>query len=157
MRSLVVRTRPGAFVAPWTLGSMHRQLENWMDRAFGGPAGDFLEPRLALSPRIDFAETEKGYELSADLPGLDEKDIDVSVADNVLTIKGERTFEEHSHGRNVHLNERGHGSFRRTLRLPDDVDDTAIEASLGSGVLRIRLPKSKEAAPAMRQIKVRAH
>ena len=157
MRSLVVRTRPGAFVAPWTLGSMHRQLENWMGRAFGGPAGDYLEPRLALSPRIDFAETETSYELSADLPGLDGNNVDVSVADHVLTIQGERRFEERAEGRNVHLNERGCGSFRRTLRLPDDVDDTAIEASLSSGVLRIRLPKSKEVPPAARRIKVRAH
>lgn len=157
MRSLVVRTRPGALVAPWTLGSMHRQLENWMDRAFGGPAGDFLEPRLALSPRIDFAETETGYELSADLPGLEEKDVDVSVADHVLTIKGERSFEERPEGRSLHLSERGCGSFRRTLRLPDDVDDTAIKASLSSGVLRIQLPKSKQVPPAARQIKVKTH
>ena len=157
MRSLVVRTRPGAIVAPWTLGSMHRQLENWMGRAFGGPAGDYLEPRLALSPRIDFAETEEGYELSADLPGLDEKDIDVSVVDHVLTIKGERSLEGRPESRNVHLNERGHGSFRRTLRLPDDVDDRAIGASLSNGVLRIRLPRSKEVPTAARQITVKAH
>jgi len=136
---------------------MHRQLENWMDRAFDGPAGDFLEPRLALSPRIDFAETEEGYELAADLPGLDENNVDVSVVDHTLTIKGERTFEEQSKGRNLHLSERSFGSFQRSLALPDDVDHTAIEASLNNGVLRVRLPKSKEAAPATRQIKVKAH
>ncbi len=157
MRSLVVRTRPGAFVSPWTLGSMHRQLENWMDRAFGGPAGEFLEPRLALSPRIDFVEAEDGYELTADLPGLDEKHVDVSVVDQALTIKGERTFDEQRESRSVHLSERGYGSFQRSLMLPDDVDHTAIEASLSHGVLRVKLPKSKQVAPATHQIKVKTH
>lgn len=155
MRSLVLTTRPRSHATPWTLGSMHRQLESWMDRAFGGFAAAELEPRLALTPRIDFAETEKSYELTADLPGLDQDSVDVSVADDVLTIQGERSLERESGGRSVHLSERGFGSFKRSFCLPDNVDQDDIDARLSNGVLEIRLPKSRDATPPPRRIKVK--
>ncbi len=156
MRNLVVRTRPGAVASPWTLGSMHRQLEDWMDRAFEGPFGDYLEPRLALNPRIDFVETEDGYELSADLPGVEEKNVDVSLADRVLTIRGERVSGKESGSRNLHLSERSYGTFRRLLKVPEDVDPSTVEARLSNGVLQIRLPRLKGVTAATRQIKVKA-
>ena len=154
MRSLVLRTRPGAYVTPWTIGSLNRQLESWVDRAFSGSAVADLEPRLALTPRIDFAETETGYELTADLPGMDEDSVDVSVADDVLIIKGERNYEQESDGRNVHLSERGFGSFKRSFSLPDNVDQDGIKARLKNGVLEIHLPKSREVTSPSRRIKV---
>ena len=154
MRSLVLTTRPRTHVTPWTLGSINRQLENWADRALGGSVVADLEPRLALTPRIDFAETEKGYELTADLPGMDEDSVDVSVADDVLTIKGERSYEQESDGRNVHLSERGFGSFKRSFSLPDNLDQNDISARLKNGVLEIHLPKSKEVTSPSRSIKV---
>ncbi len=76
MRNLVVRTRPRTFVTPWAFGSMHRELENWMDRAFRVSNGDSLEHSFTLTPRMDIAETEKGYELTADLPGMQDKDVE---------------------------------------------------------------------------------
>ena len=156
MRNLSVRTRPGTLALPWTLGSMHRQLEDWMDRAFDGPFGDYLEPRLALNPRIDFAETEDSYELSADLPGFEEKDVDVSLSDDVLTIKGERISENGDGDRNLHLSERSYGTFRRVLKIPQDVDSGAVEAQLSNGVLQVRLPKTKDVPATTRQIKVKS-
>ncbi len=155
MRNLVVRTRPRTFVTPWTLDSMHRQLENWMDRAFSVSNGGSLEQSLALTPRMDIAETEKGYELSADLPGLKDRNVDISVSNDVLTIKGERSYERESAGRSVHLSERGFGTFKRSFSLPDDVDQDQIQARLKNGVLEIHLPKSEEVAPTSRQIKVK--
>ena len=155
MRNLVVRTRPRTFVTPWTLDSMHRQLENWMDRAFAGSNGESLERRLALTPRMDIAETEKGYELTADLPGIRDKDVGVSVSDDVLTITGDRSYEQESGGRSVHLSERGFGAFKRSFSLPDDVDQDHIQARLTNGVLEIHLPKTEEVAPPSRQIKIK--
>lgn len=155
MRNLVIRTRPRTFVTPWTLDSMHRQLENWMDRAFNVSNGEDLERRLTLTPRTDIAETEKGYELTADLPGMKDGDVDISVSSDVLTITGERNYERESDGRSVHLSERGFGTFKRSFSLPDDVDQDHIQARLINGVLDIHLPKTEEVAPASRQIKVR--
>ncbi len=155
MRNLVVRTRPRTFITPWTLDSMHRQLENWMDRAFSVSNGESLERRLALTPRMDIAETGKGYELTADLPGLRDKDVDISVSNDVLTITGERSYEQESDGRSVHLSERGFGAFKRSFSLPEEVDQDQIQARLKNGVLAIFLPKSEEVAPPSRQIKVK--
>jgi HSP20 family protein len=134
---------------------MHRQLENWMDRAFAGSSDESTERRLTLTPRMDIAETEKGYELTADLPGMKDKDVDISVSSDVLTITGERGYEQESDGRSVHLSERGFGAFKRSFSLPDDVDQDQIQARLKNGVLAIFLPKAEEAAPPSRQIKVR--
>lgn len=155
MRSLVVRTRPRTLVAPWTLDSMHRQLENWMDRAFAGSNHESLERRLTLTPRMDIAETEKGYELTADLPGMQDKDVDISVSNDVLTITGEHSYEQESEGRSVHLSERGFGAFKRSFSLPDDVDQDHIQARLTNGVLEIHLPKTEEVPPPSRQIKIK--
>ena len=155
MRNLVVRTRPRTFVTPWTLDSMHRQLENRMDRAFSVSNGEGPERRLTLTPRMDVAETGKGYELTADLPGLQDKDVDISVSNDVLTIAGERSYEQESDGRSVHLSERGYGTFKRSFSLPDDVDQDQIQARLTNGVLAIFLPKSEEVEPPSRQIKVK--
>lgn len=155
MRNLVVRTRPRTFITPWTLNSMHRQLDNWMDRAFRVSNGDSPEHSLALTPRMDIAETGKGYELTADLPGIQDKHVDVSVSNDVLTITGERSCERESDGRSVHLSERGFGTFKRSFGLPDDVDQDHIQARLKNGVLEIRLPKAEEMSPASRQIKVK--
>ena len=154
MRNIVVRTRPRTFVSPWTLDSMHRQLESWMDRAFSASNGEGLEPGPALAPRIDIAETGESYEFTADMPGLNEKDVDVSVASDVLTITGERISEQEGDGRNVHLSERGFGTFKRSFSLPEDVDQDNIRARLTNGVLSVLLPKCKEVAPPSRQIKV---
>lgn len=155
MRNLVVRTRPRTFVTPWTLDSMHRQLENWMDRAFAGSNGESVERRLTLTPRMDIAETGKGYELTADMPGMRDKDVDIAVSNDVLTITGDRSYEQESDGRNVHLSERGFGAFRRSFSLPDDVDQDHIQARLTNGVLEVLLPKTEEVAPPSRQIKIK--
>ena len=155
MRNLVFRTRPRTFVTPWTLDSMHRQLDNWRDTVLGVSNSGGLGNGLTLTPRMDVAETEKGYELSAELPGMQEKDVDISLSEDVLTISGERNFERESDERSVHLSERGFGAFKRSFSLPDDVDQDQIQARLKNGVLEIHLPKSEEVAPTSRQIKVK--
>ena len=104
---------------------------------------------------VDFAETEKGYEVTAELPGMDEKNIEVKFVDGVLTIKGEKQEEKEENERDYHLQERRFGSFERYFRLPDSVDKDKIEATFKKGLLTVTLPKSTEAQKAEKKIEVK--
>ena len=106
-------------------------------------------------PAIDFVERDNGYEVHADLPGMDEKDIEVKVAGGVLTIKGEKHEEKEEKKPDFHLRERRSGSFERALRVPEGVDADKIEASFKKGVLAITLPKTAEAQKPVKTIEVK--
>ena len=95
----------------------------------------------AWAPAVDIYEDEKEIVVSADLPAMDEKDLDVRVEDNHLTIKGERKFENEEKKENYHRVERRYGSFERTFALPDNVDAEKIEAKYEKGALKVHLPK----------------
>jgi HSP20 family protein len=99
-------------------------------------------------PAVDFVETEEGYELTADLPGLDEKDVEVKIAGGVLTVKAEKEEEKEETKKDFHLRERRFGSFERALRMPEGVDTDKIEAHFKKGVLTVMLPKTAEAQKA---------
>jgi len=107
-------------------------------------------------PAVDVAEHEKAYEVTAELPGLDEKNIDVQVSNGVLTIKGEKTEEKEDKRKDFHLSERRYGSFRRSFRLPDGVDADKIEAKFEKGVLTVTLPKTAEAQKQEKKIPVKS-
>ena len=109
-----------------------------------------------LSPAVDEAEDEKAYYVTAELPGMDEKDIDISLADNVLTIQGEKKLEKEEKEKNYHMIERAQGTFRRVLALPTEVDENEVEASFRKGVLSIILPKSKQAQAKEKHIQIKA-
>ena len=94
-----------------------------------------------LLPSMDVTETDKQIEITAELPGLEEKDVQVNVADNVLTIRGEKKAEKEEKDKNYRLVERSYGSFSRTLDLPDGVNADAIKASIAKGVLKVTVPK----------------
>ena len=98
-----------------------------------------------VTPAIDIVEKDKALEVTAELPGLDAKDIDVQLADGMLTIKGEKQEEKEEKTKDRYVSERRYGSFRRTLQVPGSVDVEKIEASYKSGVLTVTLPKSPEA------------
>jgi len=102
-----------------------------------------------LAPRVDVAEDEKAVTLTAELPGVDEKDIDVSLVDDQLTIRGEKRSEhdekKEEDGRTLHRVERSYGAFQRTLALPHKVDPEHISAQFKDGVLKITLPKPPDA------------
>lgn len=115
-----------------------------------------LLPRWGTAPSVDLSETNEGYEVSADLPGLDDKDIEVSVTDTTLTIRGEKQEEREEEKKDYHMRERRYGSFQRTLRIPDDVDGSKISATFSKGLLKISLPKSVKAKSAKRRLKVEA-
>lgn len=107
-------------------------------------------------PAVDFVEKDNTYEVTAELPGMDEKNIEVKVANGGLTIKGEKQDEKEEKKKDYYLHERSFGSFERYLRLPDGVDTDKIEASFKKGVLKVTLPKTPEAIKAEKKIEVRA-
>ncbi len=98
-------------------------------------------------PAVDVVESENGYEITADLPGMDEKNIEVKVTDGVLTMKDERQEEKEEKKKDYYLQERSFGSFQRSFELPETVDADKIEASFKKGVLTVKLPKKPEAFP----------
>ena len=111
---------------------------------------------LGAMPAVDIAEKDKEYEITAELPGLDESNIDVKFADGVLTIKGEKKDEKEEKKTDYYLSERSYGSFQRSFRVPDGVDTDKIEATFTKGVLTVALPKNAEARKAAKKIDVKA-
>jgi HSP20 family protein len=110
---------------------------------------------IAWSPRLDVSETDNGLEIVADLPGMEKKDISVTLEENLLTIKGEKKEEKERKDKHYHTLERRSGSFYRALRLPVEVEKDKIEASFKDGVLTLNLPKSKESKPKVAQIEIK--
>jgi len=107
------------------------------------------------SPAADVTETEKGYEIIAELPGLDESNVDVKFADGTLTIKGEKKEEKEEKKKDYYVSERRFGSFQRSFRVPKGVDADKIEASFKNGVLTVTMPKTQEAQKAEKKIAVK--
>jgi HSP20 family protein len=90
---------------------------------------------------MDVTETEKEYEVKAELPGMEEKDVEVTLTDGVLTIRGEKKTDHEEKGKGFHMVERSYGSFSRSLELPAGIDPETIKASLEKGVLTVSIPK----------------
>lgn len=119
-----------------------------------------LERDLSKSisaPAVDVAESDKACEITAELPGLDEKNIDIKVANGGLTIKGEKREETEEKKKDYYVSERRYGTFERYFTLPDDdVDADKIEATFKNGVLKVTLPKTEEAQKPAKTINVKA-
>ncbi|HEY2446519.1 MAG TPA: Hsp20/alpha crystallin family protein [Rhizomicrobium sp.] len=92
-------------------------------------------------PRTDLTETDNEIEVTAELPGLERNDVDISVNDGVLVVRGEKKAETEKKDKNYHIAERTYGSFYRALQLPPGVDPSAIRATMSKGVLKITIPK----------------
>ena len=121
--------------------SLQREIDRLFDdftRGFPTLSGNGAN---ALVPSMDVTETDKEIEITAELPGLEEKDVQVNVADNLLTIRGEKRAEREQKDKNYRLVERSYGSFERTLELPDGVNADAIKANISKGVLKVSIPK----------------
>jgi HSP20 family protein len=103
---------------------------------------------------MDLVETDEQFVLRADLPGLSEADVDLSLEQNVLTLSGERTAEHEEHGEGFYRLERAAGTFSRSLTLPEGVDGDAITARFDKGVLEVRIPKPEARKPRKVQIQV---
>jgi HSP20 family protein len=107
------------------------------------------------APAVDIVDKENAYELSAELPGMDDNSIDVQFSDGTLTIKGEKRDEREEKKKNFYLAERRYGSFRRSFSVPEGVDAQRIEASFKNGVLTVTLPKTPQARKNEKKILVK--
>lgn len=123
----------------------------------GMSAGDIASRfEWPVAPAVDMTEKDGKYEITAELPGMDEKNVEVKVANGVLTIKGEKTEEKQEEKKDYHLSERRYGAFQRSFRLPDGVNADKIEANFAKGLLTVTLPKSPEAVKNEKKIDIKA-
>ena len=130
-------------------------LQDRMNRLFRETQGNSQDESLTSSsfaPAVDVYEDEHNVALKIDVPGIDEKDIDVRIENNTLTVQGERKIEKEEKEQNYRRVERQYGGFTRTFNLPPTVDAEKVQADYDKGVLTITLPKKAEAKP--KQIKV---
>jgi HSP20 family protein len=125
--------------------SLREAMNQLMEESFVRPTG--AQNGNNFVPALDFSETAEGYLVEAALPGVKPEDVEITVENNVLTIKGETRQESDSKQRNFHRIERRFGSFQRTIGLPTTVKADAIKADLTHGVLRLEIPKAEEVKP----------
>ncbi|MBL7212296.1 MAG: Hsp20/alpha crystallin family protein [Desulfobacteraceae bacterium] len=104
-------------------------------------------------PAFDISETENEYVVTAELPGIDAKDIDVTLSDGVLTVKGEKKQEKEDNGESYHRVERSYGSFQRSFRIPEKVETETVDAAYKDGVLKLTLKKAEETKPKKIEVK----
>ncbi len=128
--------------------------------SFRRPPFDLREPfgsreLFWRAPTVDIVEKDNAYEVTAELPGMDEKDIEVKVANGYLTIRGEKEEEKEEKKKDYHLRERHFGTFERQFPLPAGIDTDKIEASFKKGVLTVTLPKKPEAIKPEKKIEVK--
>lgn len=123
--------------SPFTL------LQQEIDRLFDGFSRNFssFTNDLTALPRMDVAETDKAIEVTAELPGLEAKDVQLNLADNILTIRGEKKSEREEKQKDYHLVERSFGSFARSVQLPDGVKSEDVSAEIAKGVLKVTVKK----------------
>jgi HSP20 family protein len=134
-----------------------------MDRLFDELMGRGLrrmadEDRVrgSWSPAVNILEKQDTIHITADLPGMKPEDVEVTVDNGVLTVRGERRFEEASEGESYHRIERVYGVFERTFTLPNSIDTGKIEAKFTNGEMEIVLPKREESKPRSVQVKVQS-
>lgn len=134
--------KQGATVATRPVLGVFGSLQREIDRLFEDFTPTFATGRglTDVKAKMDLAETKDGLELTVELPGLEEKDVDVSVSDGVLTVSGEKKFESEKKDKNYHFVERSYGSFSRSITLPDGVKADQIQASMNKGVLKVIIP-----------------
>jgi HSP20 family protein len=108
-----------------------------------------------VAPAIDLVEKDGAYEISAELPGLDENNVDVTLSNHTLTIKGEKSENKEDKRKDYYLSERRYGSFQRSFQIPEGVDADKINAQFAKGVLTVTLPKTAEAKKAEKKITVK--
>jgi HSP20 family protein len=138
--------------------NMFGALQREIDRLFDDFArGGF--PSLATAGpavRMDLADTKEGIELTAELPGLQEKDVQVTLSDNLLTVSGEKQAEKEEKEKNYHFVERSYGAFSRSIELPADVQADRITATISNGVLKVTIPRAAKAEPKKIEVKAAA-
>ena len=151
MRSLIPSRDGGALMRPdFGLFGLHREIDRlFSEFAQGvGPNG-----AQNIVPNIEISETDKAIEVTAEMPGLERKDVEISVDDDTLTIRGEKKVEENRKDRNVQLSERSYGVFVRVLQLPPGIDPSSVQATMSNGILKLTIPKPAQSEPKKIEVK----
>ena len=154
--TLPAKSGPAGFALP-PLTRLRDEIDRLFDDfSFARPARSiFAFPTVAeFNPAMQLADKKSHYELSVELPGMDQNDIDVEVIDGVLTISGEKRVESETEEDGYLMKERRYGSFRRQLSLPSDADPAGIDARYRNGVLNLSIKKDQKAASRARKIKI---
>lgn len=133
--------------------SLHRRMNSLFDDFFDGAPAPWGEAE-GFFPSVDVAEKEGEFVVRAELPGVEEKDLEVTVEEKALTIRGEKKEEHEEERENLFRMERSFGSFHRQIRLSAPLDREKVKASFKKGVLKIHLPKAREALASSRRIKI---
>lgn len=165
----VKKAPPARTAVPDVWQSFRTEMDRLFDRFGGGGLPSLrrmfdFEPSWRLEPTgfgitvpaVDVTEDEKAYKISAELPGMSEKDIEVAISGDMLTLKGEKRQEREEKEKNRYLSERSYGAFQRAFTLPDGVERDKISAEFSKGVLTLTLPKTPEAQKQQKKIEVKA-
>src|SRR3981081_4396065 len=151
LKSLVPFREGGALMRPdFGLFGLHREIDRLFSEFAQGicPGG-----AQSITPNNDITETDKAMEVSAELPGLERKDVEISIEDDTLTIRGEKKVEENQKDKNVQLRQRSYGGFLRVLQLPPGIDPSSIQATMSNGILKITIPKPAKSEPKKIEVK----
>lgn len=138
---------------------VENRMSRFFERAMNEPFNNALLPEaIGWVPVMDIVETPTELTLTAELPGMDQKDIDVSIEDGVLILRGEKLEEkkENEHEKKFYLFERTYGSFQRSFALPTNIDGTKIIAEFDKGLLKIHMPKTEELKPKGRKVEIKS-
>lgn len=126
----------------------------FFESAAGAPQATPFGSARTMVPATEVAETEKEYRFTFDLPGIDQKSVDISLDEDILTVKAENQEERDEQNETYHLTERRYGTYQRSFRLPEDADGEKIKADMKNGVLTLAAPKKAEAKKNVRKISI---
>jgi HSP20 family protein len=161
-KEIVPRRDSGKAVAPrrewaYPFETFRKEMDRLVEDFFGGFDMPFAGRRTeGFLPHIDVVDTDKEIKVSAELPGMDEKDVEVSLTKEALSIRGEKKEEKEEKGKDYYRSERFYGSFSRTVPLPVQIDTGKVVATFKKGVLTVRLPKSKQTIEETKKVAVKA-
>jgi len=145
--------RNDSYPVAWNTGLLHRSIDDLLADFFGGSA---MEQAGLITPRFEVSETDDAVIVEAELPGMDEKDIGLTLQDSILTIKGEKKKEEETKKKNCYISERSYGRFQRSLQLGSGIDEDKVSAAFKKGVLTVTIPKSEPEKSKTRTINIKA-
>jgi HSP20 family protein len=150
----------GGIIKQLTKWDPFREMEDVFDRyskalCWSRLGGSEIMTGGDWAPRVDIAETEKEFIIKAEIPEVKKEEVKISVDNGILSIRGERKQEMEEKGKKFHRVERYYGSFTRSFTLPDNIDETKIEASFKDGMLNIQIPKSEKSKPKAIEVKIK--
>jgi HSP20 family protein len=126
------------------LFGLHREIDRLFSEFAQGTGPNGM---ANIMPNIEISESDKAIEVSAEMPGLERKDVEISIEDDTLTIRGEKRIEQDQKDKNVQHSERTYGEFLRALQLPPGIDPSSVQATMSNGVLKITIPKPAKLEP----------